>query len=244
MTEGTDIQICIDRRKSKAEIRREILQKREAMPKELRKAYSRQITEKVLESEYYRQAKTILIYVSFRSEVETMPLIRRAMEDGKEVYLPRVMPSAYQEKTGEMEFYRVTDAGDLDNLEISRWGIPEPPALEERRFIPEENAEGKTEGNTEGNTESNTEENAKENAKESAKESSNGQILMIMPGAAFDRSCNRIGYAGGFYDRYLGRFPACETMALAFSLQITDEIPAEAHDRKPSCIITESGIIH
>lgn len=220
-----------DRRKIKAKIRREILQKREAMPKELRKAYSRQITEKVLESEYYRQAKTILIYVSFRSEVETMPLIRRALEDGKEVCLPRVMPSAYQEKTGEMEFYRVTDAGDLDNLEISRWGIPEPPALEERRFIPEENAEGKTEGNTESNTE------------ENAKESSNGQILMIMPGAAFDRSCNRIGYAGGFYDRYLERFPACETMALAFSLQITEEIPAEAHDRKPSCIITESGII-
>ncbi len=227
MTEEKDTQPRIDRRKIKAKIRREILQKREAMPKELRQAYSRRITEKVLESEYYRQAKTILIYVSFRSEVETMPLIRRALEDGKEVYLPRVMPSAYQEKTGEMEFYRVTDAGDLDNLEISRWGIPEPPALEERRFIPEENAE----------------EIAENNAGENTRDNINGQILMIMPGAAFDRSCNRIGYAGGFYDRYLERFPACETMALAFSLQITEEIPAEAHDRKPSCIITESGII-
>ncbi len=227
MTEEKDAQPRVDRRKIKAKIRREILQKREAMPKELRKAYSRQITEKVLASEYYRQAKTILIYVSFRSEVETMPLIRRALEDGKEVCLPRVMPSAYQAKTGEMEFYRVTDAGDLDNLEISRWGIPEPPALEERRFIPEENAE----------------EIAEKNAGENTRDNINGQILMIMPGAAFDRRCNRIGYAGGFYDRYLERFPGCETMALAFSLQITEEIPAEAHDRKPSCIITESGII-
>lgn len=63
--------------------------------------------------------------------------------------------------------------------------------------------------------------------------------LLVMPGAAFDRKCNRIGYGKGFYDRYLTRYPKLKTVAFAFECQIVDEIPAEPHDYRPDVVITE-----
>lgn len=68
--------------------------------------------------------------------------------------------------------------------------------------------------------------------------------LICLPGAAFDRACHRIGYGGGFYDRYLHdlqmRFV---TAALAYDCQIFEEIPWETHDICPERIITETEII-
>lgn len=67
--------------------------------------------------------------------------------------------------------------------------------------------------------------------------------LMIMPGAVFDRAHHRIGYGGGYYDKYLQRFMGIVTAALAFSFQIRDEIPYEPHDICPQIIVTENGEI-
>ena len=65
-------------------------------------------------------------------------------------------------------------------------------------------------------------------------------VLMLMPGVAFDESRNRVGYKGGFYDRYLERHPEIRTLALAFDCQILDEtIEADSHDIKPHGILTE-----
>ncbi len=64
--------------------------------------------------------------------------------------------------------------------------------------------------------------------------------LIIMPGAAFDRENNRIGYGGGFYDRFLKTNPSYQTVALAFECQITEElIPADEFDVKPKILLTE-----
>lgn len=68
-----------------------------------------------------------------------------------------------------------------------------------------------------------------------------GSALVIMPGAAFDRQKNRIGYGGGFYDRYLEKHPALVRLAVAFTLQYVDYIPAEPHDLKPDILVTENG---
>lgn len=67
--------------------------------------------------------------------------------------------------------------------------------------------------------------------------------IMIMPGAAFDRNRNRIGYGGGFYDRYIAGHGGLYKIALAYDFQIVPEIPAKAHDIRPDLIITESEII-
>jgi 5-formyltetrahydrofolate cyclo-ligase len=66
---------------------------------------------------------------------------------------------------------------------------------------------------------------------------------MIMPLVAFDENRNRIGYGGGFYDRFLTRFKNITTAAIAFDCQRSDDlITAEEFDMSPGMIITESGI--
>ncbi len=63
--------------------------------------------------------------------------------------------------------------------------------------------------------------------------------LMIMPGVAFDRRRNRIGYGGGYYDRYLSEHPHHFKAALAMNAQVFDEIPCGREDIRPDLIVTE-----
>lgn len=66
-------------------------------------------------------------------------------------------------------------------------------------------------------------------------------VLILMPGLAFDRSGNRIGYGGGFYDRYLERYEAKGTnfikVALAYDFQIFDKLDVEEFDKKVDIIL-------
>lgn len=70
-----------------------------------------------------------------------------------------------------------------------------------------------------------------------------GKTLIVMPGVVFDQTCRRIGYGGGYYDRYLAEHPECRTLAVAFDLQVLDRIPEEAHDLKPGAVVTEQRIV-
>ncbi|WP_227764710.1 5-formyltetrahydrofolate cyclo-ligase [Zhaonella formicivorans] len=68
--------------------------------------------------------------------------------------------------------------------------------------------------------------------------------LVLIPGVAFDEQGNRLGYGAGYYDRFLERLrPEVLKVALAFELQITDQVYAEPHDKKVDLIITEKRII-
>lgn len=69
------------------------------------------------------------------------------------------------------------------------------------------------------------------------------EALVIMPGAAFDEECHRIGYGGGFYDKYLEKHPEYHRLAIAFEMQITGHVPADTYDIKPEVIITEDRSI-
>ena len=63
--------------------------------------------------------------------------------------------------------------------------------------------------------------------------------LIIMPGSVFDLDCHRIGYGGGYYDKYLERHPRCRTIAICFDFQIIDSLPAEDHDISPELVISD-----
>lgn len=69
--------------------------------------------------------------------------------------------------------------------------------------------------------------------------------FMLLPGTAFDREGNRIGYGKGFYDKYLAQGFSGNQAAAAFSFQVLENgrIPAEPTDRKIKCIVTEQEII-
>lgn len=66
--------------------------------------------------------------------------------------------------------------------------------------------------------------------------------LVIMPGAVFDKKHNRIGYGKGFYDRYLSSHTNLNSLAIAFEMQMVEEIPATPYDFCPEVIITEEQI--
>lgn len=67
--------------------------------------------------------------------------------------------------------------------------------------------------------------------------------IMIVPGIGFDKNGYRIGYGGGYYDRYLEHYHG-QKIALAFHLQVVEELPKESHDIPVDYIYTEKSIIN
>ena len=67
--------------------------------------------------------------------------------------------------------------------------------------------------------------------------------LIIMPGLAFDEKKNRIGYGGGFYDKYLERHPGLFKVALAYDFQIYKKLETEQFDIRPDIIVTDKRVI-
>ena len=54
--------------------------------------------------------------------------------------------------------------------------------------------------------------------------------LVLMPGMAFDEEGHRIGYGGGFYDKFLAKEPDHPTVALCYEFQIVKDLPTEEFD--------------
>ena len=56
------------------------------------------------------------------------------------------------------------------------------------------------------------------------------RALVLMPGLAFDREGHRIGYGGGFYDKFLAEEPDHPTVALCYEFQMLPHVETEAFD--------------
>ncbi len=67
--------------------------------------------------------------------------------------------------------------------------------------------------------------------------------VVIVPAVAFDRQGYRIGYGGGYYDRFLRQAPQAARIGIAFACQIVDQIPAADHDIPMDGIVTGEGVI-
>jgi 5-formyltetrahydrofolate cyclo-ligase len=101
----------------KKEIRIKVLADRDSMLPSQRSAKSREIEERLFSLPEFKSARAILFFVSFRSEVETVPMIRRVLDDGKSVILPKV-------KGTELELFEIKNI-DKD-VSPGAWGILEP----------------------------------------------------------------------------------------------------------------------
>ncbi|MCR5556479.1 MAG: 5-formyltetrahydrofolate cyclo-ligase [Butyrivibrio sp.] len=194
---------------TKADIRKEILAKRDSLTPEEQQEKSRQIFEKLITLEEYKHSRNILVYADFGSEVKTDDIILDSLAMGKNVYCPKVT----DHENGLMVFAKI---GSLEDLELGFVGLREPN-IDDLTTIFHVN------DSIDGDI---------------------GRTLVILPGVAFDRNLNRIGYNGGFYDRFLEKNSKLETVAIAYDIQVVDyEIPCEFHDKKPNKIVTESEII-
>ena len=71
---------------------------------------------------------------------------------------------------------------------------------------------------------------------------SNARTLCLLPGLAAGKDGTRLGYGGGFYDRFLATFEGT-TLFPVYSRLVFDTLPSEAHDRRVDHILTEKGEI-
>lgn len=65
--------------------------------------------------------------------------------------------------------------------------------------------------------------------------------MIIVPGCSFDKVGYRMGYGGGFYDRYLGTHPELIKVGVCFKAQICESVPTDEHDVKMDYVIWEEN---
>ncbi len=167
---------------NKQELRKSIREQKRAMTPEEIEEKSVRLGELFAESEAYRNAETIYGYMPYNQEVRTVPMLVRALRDGKRVAVPKCYGD-------EMRFIFMDD---LSKVEKGYAGIPEPIADEP--IADDETA------------------------------------LVLMPGLAFDPQGHRIGYGGGFYDRFLAKEPNHPTLALCYDFQMVEHLETEEFD--------------
>ena len=61
--------------------------------------------------------------------------------------------------------------------------------------------------------------------------------LVLMPGMAFTKDGKRMGYGGGFYDKFLAAEPGHPTVALCYDFQMVEDIPTEDYDIPVDCVL-------
>ncbi|TGE38294.1 5-formyltetrahydrofolate cyclo-ligase [Desulfosporosinus fructosivorans] len=67
--------------------------------------------------------------------------------------------------------------------------------------------------------------------------------LIIVPGSGFDLQGNRLGYGGGYYDRFFMLLnPLTPRIALGFECQVIPQVPVGKHDALMTMLITENGV--
>ena len=113
----------------KKALRKEILTKRSILDAVEKEEKDRKILDRFYDSNYYREAKNIFIYISYDSEINTKGIINKALTDNKKIYVPRT-----EFKTRLMDAVEITS---LDNLIESEYGILEP-SVEEPHIDPNE----------------------------------------------------------------------------------------------------------
>ena len=167
---------------NKTQLRKSIREKKRAMTEEQIREKSEALTRLFLQSEEYRNARSIYGYLPYNQEVRTLPLLEQALRDGKRVAVPKCYGD-------EMRFIWMED---LSLVEKGYAGIPSPIA--DGPVADDETA------------------------------------LVLMPGMAFDKEGHRIGYGGGFYDKFLAREGSHPTLALCYDFQVVSHLETEEFD--------------
>ena len=106
------------RREPKAELRRRAAAARDALDPTARGAADRVVRERLFSLPEWARAHTVFVYVSFRSEVDTMGILAEALASGRRVLVPRVDRDRHEIEASEIE--------SLAGLVPGTWGILEP----------------------------------------------------------------------------------------------------------------------
>ncbi len=67
------------------------------------------------------------------------------------------------------------------------------------------------------------------------------EMLVFVPGLAFDEQGSRMGYGKGYYDRYFARNPYCHKIGVCYEMQLVSEVPCEDRDIRMDAVVTEQN---
>ena len=187
----------------KAELRRAVIARRDALDLDLRAAKSADICARLVELLGRLDAAaphTVAVYAAMGSEVDSAAFAAAAAKRGWRVAYPCMLSATDAAACGQRMCMRAVAAGDADaatfiahptrgfaatDIDSSRFPIVPAEALD----------------------------------------------MIVAPLVAFDRTGTRLGYGGGCYDRYLPMLsPVCQIVGIAFDEQRVDHIPTDAHD--------------
>lgn len=69
-----------------------------------------------------------------------------------------------------------------------------------------------------------------------------GNTIVICPGLAFSENGGRLGYGGGFFDRFFAVFPSLLKIGLCFSEQIAEDMKMDSHDVRLDMLVSDTGV--
>lgn len=181
----------------KKTIRDQVLKRLKTMDQDKKKSKDQAIYENLFASKFFKEAQTLMAYMSFGTEIDTQPIIQRAWKEGKTVAIPYTIK--------ETRLIKPALINSLDDLSPGAYGILGPDE-ESLKVISKEDLD-----------------------------------LVIVPGVAFDKSGYRIGYGGGYYDRFLEKLHV-NTLAILYEDQLIERVPREDHDIRVQVLVTEKDL--
>lgn len=206
----------------KKALRKEMSRRRNQLTSGEIRQLSRRMFDRLCEHDIYRKSPAVYSYASFRSEADTWDFNRRVLSDGKILALPKVVSKE------RMQFYRIDS---MDQLVRGYMGILEP-GPDCRPIGPADLTPASPEF---------TPSDLASSGLMSPNLASSG--LIIVPGLAFDGGFHRLGYGGGFYDRYLDACRFFVSCGAAFDCQLREDLPCEPTDYPLDYIVTETKLL-
>ncbi len=221
----------------KQRLRASFKQKRKALSAAEKRERDVKIFSILQDCEAFKRAKTLLIYCSTPLEPDTCKIIGLSLRLKKHVAVPRT------KEKGDMDFVFINSLSDLKE---GQYGILEPADSLCKVFsVKEEKGKGRQRENQgrERQRERQQEQNDTLSAADMTDTDgcSDTDVLCIVPGLCFDKNGSRIGYGGGYYDRFLKDLCGV-VMGLCYDECFLESIPRDEHDISVDLILTETGL--
>jgi len=209
---------------AKTAIRRAVIAARDAMPSATRAADAARCLPHLLARAEFENATSVLSYMSFGSEINTRPMFEELLRRGKRLILPRISRGGGKGTGGG----KGKGKGEGDDATASA------PALTLHHLTSRDDLVSGVWGIDEPQA--------------GCPQVSLSDIdFALIPGVAFDRAGNRLGYGKGYYDRLLANRAASSggdgraqlfVAAIAFDCQLVDHVPVAASDQMIDLLIT------
>lgn len=201
----------------KQALRERMTRLRREQPTHLARERAVAAQENLLRSDCWRQASSVALYVGVKDELGTGLLLEAAWREGRTLWLPRV-------RRGQPGFMDFVACVSREQLRPGPFGLVEPEA-DLPGFGPEDVAAGAGRGHsTEGGA-------------------AFAPSLMVLPGLAFDLEGGRLGYGGGYYDRFLQAGLECPRVGFCFDFQLVPPLPLAPWDQRVHHLCTEERLL-